>query len=78
MNKITKINKLFIIFLLSFLGLSHYGCEREESDQSEMASSIVNTLQNNTIGSGQAGLVTDYFYNFENNIDASFYRYHPT
>jgi len=78
MNKRMKKNKLFIISLFCFLGFSQWGCEKEEVEQSELTSSLINTISSSSIGNGQTGLVTDYFYNFENNIDASFYRFHPS
>ena len=72
-----KKKKLVIIIFTSLYGFSYWGCEDPEKDNVEINSSLKNTLGHASVGNGQTGHVSDYFYNFENDINASFYRFNP-
>ena len=70
--------RLFFIIFAGVFGLIQWGCENPENDQAELISTSNNTLSSPSVGNGQTGQVSDYFYNFENDINASFYRFHPS
>ena len=48
---------------------------KDEDSEQEQAANFTNTLDQNL--GGTQGAVGDYFYNFENDVDASFFRYNP-
>ncbi len=71
MNLIQK--HIFKLILGLFI-LTLVGCEKPE----EIVDTIdgpVNTTGQSTIGSGAAGAVSDYFYDFENDLDVEFYHF---
>ena len=70
--------RLFFIIFAGVFGFTQWGCENPENDQAELTSTSNNTLGSPSVGNGQTGQVSDYFYNFENDINASFYRFHPS
>ena len=74
MNK----KRLSVIIFTGFIGLNQWVCEDPEIDKAELISTLNNTLGSPSVGNGQTGQVSDYFYNFENDINASFYRFHPS
>ena len=65
-------------FLLPILLIINTNCSFENND-SELVKSTKyqNTLKNDNLGD-KTGLVQDYFYNFENNVEANFFRYSPS
>ena len=60
--------------LVIFLGIVHFCCDKPEGEISNY-SSFKNTLGDEYIGNGSSGKIEDYFYNFEEDIDVSFFRY---
>ncbi|MGY8788659.1 MAG: hypothetical protein ACKVH5_10255, partial [Fidelibacterota bacterium] len=60
---------------LLVLSLFHWACEKDEPNTNDEPSSIENTLSEDL--SGAQGYITDYFYNFENEIEAEFFRFDP-
>ena len=56
----------------------YLGCEDPEVENLAINSPLLNTLSQPSVGNGQTGQVSDYFYNFENDINANFYRFHPS
>ena len=48
---------------------------KDEESEQEQEINFTNTLDQNL--GGAQGAVGDYFYNFENDVDASFFRYNP-
>jgi len=68
-----KILPLFLIVI----GASHWACEKaDNSTQENDSNSFGNTLNDDF--TGNSGSITDYFYNFEDEIDAKFFRYDPS
>jgi hypothetical protein len=68
--------KLFPILLI-VMGVSHWACEKQDnSTQENDSDTFGNTLNDDLTGS--QGSITDYFYNFEDDIDAKFFRYDPS
>ena len=64
-----------ILVSVCFLAIS--GCSLLEEDKSNSTNeaSFANTLDQNL--GGAYGDINEYFYNFENDVDASFFRYNP-
>ncbi|MDC1037903.1 hypothetical protein OAR31_02410 [Candidatus Marinimicrobia bacterium] len=62
------------LYLLVF-SLFHWACEKDEPITNDESTSFVNTLSEDL--SGAQGDITDYFYNFENEIEAEFFRFDP-
>lgn len=60
---------------LLVLSLFHWACEKDEDDTDDESTSFANTLSEDL--SGAQGDITDYFYNFENEIEAEFFRFDP-
>ena len=59
------------------MGVSHWACEKQDnSTQENDSDTFGNTLNDDLTGS--QGSITDYFYNFEDDIDAKFFRYDPS
>ena len=59
------------------MGVSHWACEKQDnSTQENDSNTFGNTLNDDLTGS--QGSITDYFYNFEDDIDAKFFRYDPS
>mgnify|MGYP001158678639 FL=1 len=68
--------KLVPLFLI-VIGVSHWACEKpDNSTQENDNDTFGNTLNDDLTGS--QGSITDYFYNFEDDIDAKFFRYDPS
>ena len=66
-----QIFQLLLILLATF---SYWACEKEEA-QSKENTALTNTLKGEL--TGKEGAISDYFYNFENDVDAQFFRYNP-
>ena len=67
---------LFPLFLL-IISFAHWACEKpEDSTQEDENISFRNTLNEDLTDT--QGSITDYFYNFEDEIDAKFFRYDPS
>ena len=63
------------LVMLSILILIQNCAEPESDDVVEVTPSYTNTLLSESIGNGSTGAVDDYFYNFDDAIDAKFFRY---
>ena len=48
----------------------------EESDEQQSNETIFTNTLNQDLG-GESGHINDYFYNFNNDVNASFFRYNP-
>ena len=74
---IKLMKKQILDISLLFVALSFSGCDflKDEESEQESAVSFENTLGQNL--GGVQGAVTDYFYNFENDVQANFFRYNP-
>ena len=69
-----QILHILVVTSMSFIiGACDFLKEEELEETKEV--SYTNTLDQN-LGSSQ-GAVTDYFYNFENDVNASYFRYNP-
>lgn len=67
----------YIIFISVFVFLN-LNCSLESNDNEESESNnVANSLNNANLG-GKEGSVEDYFYNFENDVTANFFRYSPS
>ena len=67
----------YIIFI-SVLALLNTNCSLESNNNDESVSNnVTNSLNSSSLG-GKEGSVEDYFYNFENNVEANFFRYSPS
>ena len=64
-----------VIISMCFLILSGCGFIEEDGANSEDNLSFTNTLDQ-SLG-GNQGDINEYFYNFDNDVDASFFRYSP-
>ena len=49
--------------------------EKEDNSNENVVSSSTNTLSSSL--NGEQGAISEYFYNFENNVNANFFRYSP-
>ena len=71
--------KIQIIRLSLVFGIALFlaSCDflKEEETQEQQSEQYTNTL-NQSLG-GAEGAITDYFYNFENDVNATFFRYNP-
>ena len=69
-------NKHFFFFLFA-ISLSQMACEKQEPEDtsSDEEVTFINTL-NDDLG-GTSGSITDYFYNFDDEINAKYFRYDP-
>ncbi|NOZ75961.1 MAG: hypothetical protein GXO90_11430 [FCB group bacterium] len=50
-------------------------CEKPTTSSDADDSGLTNTLNDNAVGSGTEGPVHDYFYDFESDVNAEFYRF---
>jgi len=50
-------------------------CAEPENENKSNDKSLTNTLNSQSVGNGSSGLIEDYFYNFDDAINASFFRY---
>ncbi|MBE76334.1 MAG: hypothetical protein CMG41_01150 [Candidatus Marinimicrobia bacterium] len=65
-----------LLTVASFSGLILFSsCEEPENENKSNNKSLTNTLNSQSVGDGSSGLIEDYFYNFDDAIDASFFRY---
>ena len=69
-----QIIRLSLVFGIAFF-LSSCDFLKEEETQEQQSEQYTNTL-NQSLG-GAEGAITDYFYNFENDVNATFFRYNP-
>ena len=60
---------LFLIMILI------QNCDEPENNESVEESAYENTLTNQTVGDGSYGAIDDYFYDFNDAVDAKFFRY---
>jgi len=69
-----QISKLILVFG-SVLFYSACGFLQDEDEAEQQKEGYHNTLNENLAGS--EGPVSEYFYNFENDVNATFFRYNP-
>ena len=69
-----QIIRLSLVFVIAFF-LASCDFLKEEEAQEQQSEQYTNTL-NQSLG-GAEGAITDYFYNFENDVNATFFRYNP-
>ena len=69
-----KKNKFIISSLSIFLCIVHLCCDTPEGEVS-IHSGFKNTLGDESTGDGSSGKIENYFYNFDEDINASFFRY---
>jgi len=50
-------------------------CEKPSDSKDSSDQPVTNTLNESSVGSGKEGPVQDYFFNFESDVNADFYRY---
>ncbi len=67
---------LFVIVSLLNMSCDFLSEEKEDDSDEVSASSTINTLDADL--NGAQGLISEYFYNFENNINANFFRYNSS
>lgn len=69
-------NKHFFFFLFA-ISLSQMACEKQEPEDtsSDEEVTFINTLNDDLAGT--SGSITDYFYNFDDEINAKYFRYDP-
>ena len=69
-------NKHFFFFLFA-ISLSQMACEKQEPEDtsSDEKVTFINTLNDDLAGT--SGSITDYFYNFDDEINAKYFRYDP-
>ena len=76
---VIKLMKKQILHIILVVGMALLinACDflKDEESEQEQEINFTNTLDQNLGGS--QGAVGDYFYNFENDVDASFFRYNP-
>ena len=70
-----QIIRLSLVFGIAFFLASCDFLKEEEETQEQQSEQYTNTL-NQSLG-GAEGAITDYFYNFENDVNATFFRYNP-
>ena len=68
-NSLSKIVGLFLITIFI------QNCAEPEDNESVKESAYENTLTNQTVGDGSYGAIDDYFYDFNDAVDAKFFRY---
>ena len=69
-----SIRPLFIIFTI-LCAVFFERCAEPENEQKNDNPSYTNTLGSESIGDGSTGSIEKYFYNFDDAISASFFRY---
>jgi len=69
-----SIRPLFIIFML-LCAVFFERCAEPENEQKNDNPSYTSTLSSESIGNGSTGSIEKYFYNFDDAISASFFRY---
>ena len=68
-NFLCKIAGLFLITIFI------QNCAEPEDNDSVEESAYENTLTSQTVGDGSSGAIDDYFYDFNDAVDAKFFRY---
>ena len=68
-NFLCKIAGLFLVTIFI------QNCAEPEDNDTVEESAYENTLTNQTIGDGSTGAIDDYFYDFNDAVDAKFFRY---
>ena len=53
-------------------------CQKQVATEDVDSDNKQNTLGSSSVGSGLDGLATEYFYNFEDQVEAKFFRYRPS
>jgi len=69
--------QIFHLLLATVITVIYSACDflKESESEEEQAAGFTNTLNEN-LGSTQ-GSISEYFYNFENDVNATFFRYNP-
>ena len=62
-----------VLYVVVFIGACDF-LKDEETEQEQLIN-YTNTLGQNL--GGTQGAVSEYFYNFENDVNASYFRYNP-
>ena len=71
----SKINiNILAVVVFTFL----VQCQKPVEAEDLVINDKENTLGSPSVGSGLDGLATDYFYNFEDQVEAKFFRYRPS
>ena len=71
---ITKNNFLFKIVGLFLITIFIQNCTEPENNNNVERSTYENTLTDQTVGDGSSGAIDDYFYDFNDAVDAKFFR----
>ena len=77
---LNKYNNKILSPIVSILALVflHYCADPEENSDDVQEKSFSNTLGSQIIGDGSSGPVEQYFYNFDDAIDATYFMYGKT
>ena len=67
-------NLFSVLFVFSAVSFVFFGCEQKEDEKVEIVE-LVNTLGDPSVGNGSTGLIQDYFYTLDDEIEVQFYRY---
>ncbi|MFQ6614175.1 MAG: hypothetical protein ACE5D1_04955 [Fidelibacterota bacterium] len=67
-----------LAILLPVTALFITNCEKPTGSDSSADSGYLNTLNDNSVGNGTEGPVHDYFYDFNSDVKAEFYRFGNT
>ena len=67
-------NLFSVLFVFSAVSFVFFGCEQKEDEKIETIE-LVNTLGDPSVGNGSTGLIQDYFYTLDDEIEVQFYRY---
>ena len=74
-NFILKDKSIYRIVGLFLVTIFIQNCAEPEDNESVKESAYENTLTNQTVGDGSYGAIDDYFYDFNDAVDAKFFRY---
>ena len=69
--------QIFHLLLATVITVIYTACGflKESESEEEQAAGCTNTLNENL--GGAQGSISEYFYNFENDVNATFFRYNP-
>ena len=69
--------QIFHLLLATVITVIYSACDflKESESEEEQAAGFTNTLNENL--GGTQGPISEYFYNFENDVNATFFRYNP-
>ena len=69
--------QIFHLLLATVITVIYSACDflKESESEEEQAAGFTNTLKENL--GGTQGSISEYFYNFENDVNATFFRYNP-